>query len=133
VGNVGGFPDILKTTTASGNIPRTMETSTEPTSEEIRLSVWQMLSSHQSVRVLRNHVDPPMFAKISAMESELTKQFTTVEYEVLAELDSIPAELSNTEKRKFAETCKHTDILLRIMNHQPYTQLIWETIKPAAD
>ena len=107
-----------------------METSNSPTVEETNLTVWEMLSQHQSVRSLRDQVDSKLFAQITAAESFFNKRFTTIEREVLAELDSIPAELPIEDKQQFIENCVHTKILLRIINNERYASLIWQAIKP---
>jgi len=108
-----------------------METSNQPTAEQIHSTVWEMLNQHQSINGLRDRVDAATFSKVSAAATEFNKQFTAIEREVLVELDSIPAELTDDGKREFIKTCTHAETLLRILNNEPYAPLIWQTIKPA--
>ena len=107
-----------------------METFNSPTIEETNLTVWQMLSQHQSVRSLRDQVDSKVFAQITAAELLFNKKFTAMEREVLTELDLIPAELHAEDKQQFIENCAHAKILLCIVNKERYAPLIWQAIKP---
>lgn len=108
-----------------------METSSNLTAEQIRSTVWEMLNQHQSINGLRDRVDSATFSQISAAAAQLNAQFTAIESEVLAELDLIPAELNEDEKREFIKVSAHADTLLRILNNEPHAPLIWRTIKPA--
>jgi hypothetical protein len=97
------------------------------------LTVWELLSRHQSITPLLDGAPDTVVTSITGMVAALNQAFTDVERVALAAFDTVPRDVSRAEQDAFIDSLPHPDIVRSMLDGHNYAPAIWRLVQPATD
>jgi len=94
-------------------------------------SIWEILSNGDDIELILKDVPDEFFDKVKEYVSELMFQYKTLENEYLRIYNTL-SDLKDkrSEFAKRALMFKHPQLLFNIVDGKPYSNAIWQIIKP---
>lgn len=114
--------------------------SVPPLAEMIRLDhlvkglgkryIWQALRSHQSIDRLLDEVPDDFRNWVLSTVQQLNQAFSEIEQQCLADLDSLPRDVSRKEQVAMVQGFRYPAIVWAILNGRNYAPMIWRKVRP---
>jgi tRNA splicing ligase len=91
------------------------------------LNIWEYLKAGQDLLPILDRVPDEFYGWVKSTHAKLLKNFAEIEAQ--AKLDFKVLEDRKTTALYF-QTCQYPSVLFKMLDEQPYDQLIWKIIKP---